>query len=149
MAHTTILPLLRQPLRKHGLDAQLARYEAVSRASIGSFGVQNAAMVCISYLDIKGTPAHLRYLLRRLRERLPHAEFLVGLWPAQDPILRDPHLRQTVGASYYVSTLHEAVEACLAVAHKSAKGPGTETPTAEATSDNKKRLSANLHITPE
>ncbi|MBV8362213.1 MAG: AI-2E family transporter [Deltaproteobacteria bacterium] len=141
--------MLAQLLRKHGLDAQLARYEAVSRASIGSFGIQNAAMVCLSYLDIKGNPAHLRYLLRRLRQRLPHAEFLVGLWPAQDPILRDPHLRQTVGASYYVSTLHEAVEACLAVAHKSTQNPGTKTPIAEASSDNTKRLSSDLQIAPD
>jgi predicted PurR-regulated permease PerM len=141
--------MLAQLLRKHGLDAQLARYEAVSRASIGSFGVQNAAMVCISYLDIKGNPAHLRYLLRRLRQRLPHAEFLVGLWPAQDPILRDPHLRQTVGASYYVSTLHEAVEACLAVAQKSAPNQGTKTPTAEASSDNTNRVSSDLQIAPD
>jgi predicted PurR-regulated permease PerM len=130
--------MLAQLLGKHGLGAQVARYEAVSRTSIGSFGVQDVAMVCILYLDIKGNPAHLRYLLRRLRERLPDAEFLVGLWPAQDPILRDPHLRQTVGASYYVSTLHEAVEACLAVAHKSPKNPGTESPTTEASSDDTK-----------
>ena len=130
-------------LKKRGLGAQVARYEAVSRTSIGSLRVQDIAMVCVSYLDIMGSPAHLRYLLRRLRERLPDAEFLVGLWPAQDPILRDPHLRQIVGASYYVSTLHEAVEACLVVALKSARNPGTGIPTAESSSQDSKRLSCN------
>ncbi|MBV8774144.1 MAG: AI-2E family transporter [Deltaproteobacteria bacterium] len=115
-----VASMLAQLLAKHGLPARLAPYEAVSRTSIGSFDVQNAAMVCISYLEIRGNPAHLRYLLRRLHEHLPRAQFLVGLWPSQDPVLRDPHLRQMVGADYYVSTLHEAVEACLGAAHKSA-----------------------------
>jgi predicted PurR-regulated permease PerM len=111
--------ILAQLLGKHGLGARLARYEAVSRASIGSFNIQDAAMVCISYLDIRGNPAHLRYLLRRLHEHLPNAQFLVGFWALQDPILRDSHPSQTLGTGYYV-TLHEAVEACLAAAHKSA-----------------------------
>jgi predicted PurR-regulated permease PerM len=125
--------MLAQLLGKHGLGARLARHEAVSRTSIGSFDVQDTAMVCISYLDIRGNPAHLRYLLRRLREHLPDAQFLVGLWPAQDPILRDPHLRQIVGAGYYVSTLHEAVEACLAAACQSAQqNDGAVSPPSEA-----------------
>jgi predicted PurR-regulated permease PerM len=113
--------MLAQLLTKHGLGARRARYEAVSRTSIGSFDVQNTAMVCISYLEIRGNPAHLRYLLRRLRQHLPRAQFLVGLWSAQDAILQGPHLREIVGADYYVSTLHEAVEACLVAAHKTAK----------------------------
>jgi hypothetical protein len=75
-------------------------------------------MVCISYLDIRGNPAHLHYLLRRLHERLPDAELLVGFWPPQDPILTDPHLRQTLGGGYCVSTLKEAVESCVAAPHK-------------------------------
>jgi hypothetical protein len=106
--------ILAQLLGKHGLGARLASHEAVSRTSIGSFDARDVAMVCISYLDISGTPAHLRYLLRRVRARLPDARFLVGLWPAQEPILKDPDLREILGADYYVSTLHEAVEACVA-----------------------------------
>jgi predicted PurR-regulated permease PerM len=113
--------MIAQLLGKHGIGARLAPYEAVSRTRIGSFEVHNVAMVCILYLDIRGNPAHLRYLLRRLREHLPDARFVVGLWPVEDPILRDPNLAQTVGADYYVSTLHEAVEACFAAAHQSVR----------------------------
>ena len=75
-------------------------------------------MVCLSYLDIGGNPAHLRHLLRRLRARLPSVPILVGLWPAQDPILHDRDLREAVGADYYVTTLREAVETCIAAAHR-------------------------------
>ncbi len=41
-------------------------------------------MACISYLDISGSPAHLRYLMQRLRQRLPTGTpILVGLWPSR------------------------------------------------------------------
>ena len=79
-------------------------------------------MICISYLDISGNPAHLRYLIRRLRARLAEAPILVGLWPAGDAILNDRDLRQAVGADYYVSTLREAVENCVAAARHGAPG---------------------------
>jgi hypothetical protein len=108
--------MLGQLLRKHGLQARRMPHEMVSRAHIRSFDVRDAAMVCIFYLDIGGKPAHLRYLLRRLRERLQDVPLLVGLWPAQDPILSDSRLRQLLGADYYVSTLREAVQACVAEA---------------------------------
>ena len=56
-----------------------------------------------------------------------------GFWPAQNPILTDRDLRRAIGADYYVSTLHDAVEACLAGARRAAApkpqtrghGPGT------------------------
>ena len=89
------------------------------RAAIGTLDVSGVAMVCISCLELVGTPSHLRYLLRRLRQRLPpDVPVLVGLWPDREEILHDERLRAAVGADYYTSSLHEAVEACLEVAHK-------------------------------
>ncbi|MBV9202333.1 MAG: hypothetical protein JOY83_21890, partial [Alphaproteobacteria bacterium] len=46
------------------------------------------------------------------------ASLLVGLWPEGAPILKDRDLGRTVGADYYVSTLSEAVEACLSAAQQ-------------------------------
>jgi predicted PurR-regulated permease PerM len=108
--------MLAQLLVKHGLGARAARYEEASRAGVGRMDVGGVAMVCISYLEITGNPAHLRYLLQRLRKRLPDVELLVGLWPANDPVLRDAELRRLVGADRYVNTLHEAVDACIEAA---------------------------------
>jgi predicted PurR-regulated permease PerM len=126
--------MLAQLLGKHGLGARVVPHEDTSRRNIASLEARDVAMVCISYIDISGNPAHLRYLLKRLRERLPDAPLLVGLWPAQDPVLRDRHLRHAVGADYYVSTLQEAVETCLAAArHAAAESPRRKTP-AEAKS---------------
>jgi hypothetical protein len=86
-------------------------------------------MVCISYLDIKGSPAHLRYLLQRLRERLPRdTPILVGLWPTSDSALRDPKVRNQIGANYLTTSLAEAVSACADAALK----VGGKVPQAEA-----------------
>ena len=114
--------MLAQLLRKHGLGASVVPYEAGSRASIGALDGRGVAMVCVSYLELAGSPSHLRYLLRRLRRRLPEAEILVGYWPAEEEILRDARIRAAVGADYYTSSLHDTVEACLEAAHKATAG---------------------------
>ena len=110
--------MLAQLLRKHGLGARVVPHEAVSRTNVVRLDVTGVAMVCISYLEISGSPAHLRYLLRRLRRKLPKAPILVGLWPAEDAILTDETLRRSIGADYYVVSLRDAVKACIEAAHK-------------------------------
>jgi predicted PurR-regulated permease PerM len=111
--------LLSQLLVKHGLGARVVPHEEVGRATIGGLDTTDTAMVCISYLDIAGSPSHLRYLLRRLRARLkPGTPVLVGLWPPDDDVLRDSRLRAAIGADFTTSSLHEAVATCLAEAHR-------------------------------
>lgn len=121
--------MLCQLLRKHGIGSRVVPHDAVSRSNIIGLDVNGVAMVCISYLDISGNPAHLRYLLKRLRQKLGKAPILVGLWPAEEAVLTDQGLRSAIGADYYVSSLREAVEACLEAAHKATgeeKAPGSD-----------------------
>jgi hypothetical protein len=47
---------------------------------------------------------------------VPGAPILVGLWPAEEAVLRDDRLRAAVGADYYATSLREAVTACLEAA---------------------------------
>ncbi len=108
--------ILSQLLHKSGLKARVLHHEAASRAGIASLDANGVAMVCLCYLEIGGTPSHLRYLLRRLRQRLPDVPLLVGMWPAEQVILTDDRLRAAVGADHYASSLREAVEACLEAA---------------------------------
>ena len=69
------------------------------RDKIETLDVGGVAMACISYLDISGNPSHLRYLMQRLRQRLPlNAPILVGLWPAEGSTLKDEKTRATIGA---------------------------------------------------
>jgi predicted PurR-regulated permease PerM len=108
--------MLAQLLRKHGLGARVMPYGAVSRGSLASLDLSGTAMVCLSYLELGGGISHLRYLLRRLKARAPGIPVLVGLWPTEAEILRDDRLRSAVGADYYASSLHDAVEACVEAA---------------------------------
>lgn len=116
--------MLAQLLRKHGLGAGVVPHEAVSRSRIGRLDTSGVAMVCISYLEISGNPAHLRYLIRRLRQKLPKAPILVGLWPAEDEVLRNEVLRSAIGADYYVTFLREAVACCLEAAREAREAKG-------------------------
>ncbi|MFL5281057.1 MAG: AI-2E family transporter [Rhodopila sp.] len=113
--------MMAQLLHKNGIEARVLKHEAASRGHISTLDVQGVQMVCLSYLELAGTPSHLRYLLRRLRQRLPRARLLVGLWPAEQQILTDDRLRAAVGADVYTSSLREAVEACLEAARSDAE----------------------------
>jgi DNA-binding response OmpR family regulator len=108
--------MLAQLLRKHGLGARVVSHGEVSRERIRDLDLTGVAMVCISYLDITGNPAHLRYLLERLKRRAPGIPVLVGLWPVGERVLTDAVVGREVGADAYVSSLREAVEACLRLA---------------------------------
>lgn len=105
--------MLAQLLRKNGLNARVVQHEAASRAAVANLDVTGVQMICLCYLELSGTPSHLRYLLRRLRQRAPGVKLLVGLWPSEQTILLDERLRAAFGADYYTSSLRETVEACL------------------------------------
>ena len=123
----TVAAMLAQLLEQRGVGARVVRNAAVSRENIASLDVQGVAMACVCYVEIHGHPAHLRLLLRRLRARLPAAPLLVGLWPADDPMLADRELQREVGATHCVSTLADAVTICVDAAHRPT--PATETAT--------------------
>ncbi|WP_407168700.1 AI-2E family transporter [Bradyrhizobium sp. ORS 111] len=110
--------MLAQLLEKHGLGAKVASYQAASRDAIATLDLIDVAMICISYLDIRGNPSHLRYLLQRLRRRANNIPILVGLWPADEEVLQNDKTRAEVGADYYVTSLREAVDACVEEAEK-------------------------------
>jgi hypothetical protein len=110
--------MLAQLLGKHGLKARIVPHEAVSRTRIAALDVAGVAMMCVSFINVGGGTARLRYLLRRLRERQPAVRLLLGLWPAPDMDHVDGDLRRSVGADFYVTSLREAVQTCLAEARQ-------------------------------
>lgn len=130
--------MLAQLLRKHNLEARVAPHQLASRTSIESLDPAGVAMVCLSYLELSGNPTSLRYLLRRLRQRLPGVPLLVGLWPDRDDFLNDKEMRQYVEADFYVGTLTDAVATCLKVSHQVA----ALSPFAEAVSDSRSSAEA-------
>ncbi len=112
--------ILAQLLAKHGLHARVVSQEAVARGAIASLDTTGVAMVCVSFIEGDGSPSALRYLMRRLGDRMPGVPTLLGLWQAGPELLRDERLRAAVHADHYVTTLNAAVDACVVTAKASA-----------------------------
>ncbi|CAN7314643.1 AI-2E family transporter [Trinickia sp. LjRoot230] len=106
--------ILAQLLGKHHCECRVIPNDAVSRARIDSLDITAVTIVCIFYLNIDGIPSHLRYLLRRLRQRLPDASIVVGLWPTGGTDQWSKDLQSAIGADHYVTSVREMVDVCLA-----------------------------------
>ena len=105
--------MLAQLLRKHAVGARVVPHEAVSRAAIHLLDTTGVALVCISYLEITGTPSHLRYLIRRLQRSISNTPIIVGVWGTGDAVLADPALQAALGATHCATSLRDMVNACL------------------------------------
>ena len=112
--------ILAQLLEKHGLGAEIVAHEAVSRNAIGEFRREGVPMVCVCYLDMSGHTSPLRFLLKRLRQRVGDARLLVALWPSDHPVISDQKERVALSADEYVTSLRDAVSACLKAAQEAA-----------------------------
>ena len=121
--------ILAQLLEKHGLGAEIVAHEAVSRNAIGEFRREGVPMVCVCYLDMSGHASPMRFLLKRLRQRVGDARLLVALWPSDHPVMSDQKVRAALSADEYVTSLRDAVNACLKAAQDAAaaykRGPTT------------------------
>jgi predicted PurR-regulated permease PerM len=107
--------ILLQLLGKHGFTSRALPHEAASRASIDQLDADDVGIVCILYLQIDGIPSHLRYLVRRIRARLPNVSIVVGLWAAEDTEKWSADLQSAMGAECYATSLQEIVAACRRV----------------------------------
>ena len=112
--------ILAQLLEKHGLGAEIIAHEAVSRNAIGGFKREGVPMVCVCYLDMSGHTSPLRFLLKRLRQRVGDARLLVALWPSNYHVMSDQKVRAALSADEYVTSLRDAVNACLKAAQDAA-----------------------------
>jgi predicted PurR-regulated permease PerM len=105
--------LLAHLLSRKGCRAEVVASPAVSRGNIGNFGTEGVSALVVCYVDFAGASAPLRFLLRRLRQRLPEAQLFVAVWPQDHPLLQDHDLQSGVGVTCATS-LRQAVSLCLA-----------------------------------
>ena len=106
--------MLAQLLRKEGVAAEVAVHDTVSRRGIDRFERDRAAAVCICYVDSSGATSTMRFLIRRLRQRLPDARLLIAIWPKDHPILTSKPLKNSLGEIDYESSLGAALKFCVA-----------------------------------
>jgi predicted PurR-regulated permease PerM len=116
----SVAAMLAQLLGKHGIGARVVPHDQVARDRVTALDLDGVAMICLCYVEIAGSPAQLRYLLRRLHQRLSEQKVLVGIWPADDPMLSDARARASLGIDHATGSLRQSVEACLTEARAAA-----------------------------
>ncbi len=113
--------LLAHLLSRKGCRAEVVASPAVSRGNIGNFGVEGVSALVVCYVDFSGATAPLRFLLRRLRPRLPEVPMIVVVWPQDHSLVHDHDLQNGVGATCATS-LRQAVSLCLSTIRNTPSG---------------------------
>ena len=107
--------MLGQLSTAHGLAARVERAEALSTANIFRLETTGVMIVCLVYLDANA-PAHMRYAVRRLRRKLPHATIILGCWMKDIDATGLERLRDGARADLVAASLGEAVKLCIELA---------------------------------
>ena len=103
--------MLAQVLEKRGFAVRVVPSRQVSSGNIHGLDVEGVETVVISYLDAAGL-ANARYLVRRLRRRLPAGvTVLLGWWAQTEAGVDRSNAVDTTGADAIVTSLAQAVEA--------------------------------------
>jgi len=108
-----ISAMLAQLLAQRGVASRTTPHTLVSRDAIGQLDLSDVKVITVSCLELAGTPAHLRYLIRRLRHRAPDATIIAGLWPPGDAVLTEPQVQTALGGDRYVASLRQAIDASV------------------------------------
>ena len=111
--------MLEQLLKKRGIGARVVPSEAVSVANLFRLDVTGVQMACLSYLA-PGSFTNARYLVRRLRRRLPKAKIVDGFWTLTAQEARERNALEATRADCVVTSLREAVEQVVNAARAAA-----------------------------
>ncbi|MET1045787.1 MAG: AI-2E family transporter [Hyphomicrobium sp.] len=103
--------MLAQLSTAHGLAARVEGAEALSTTNIFRLDITGVAAVYLVYLDAEA-PAHMRYAVRRLRRKLPHAMIIQVCW-VKDGDPASESLRDGTKADLIATSMSEAVKLCL------------------------------------
>ena len=106
--------MLAQLLSQRGVAPRRIPHTSVSRETIAQLDLSAVKVIAVSYLELAGAPANLRYLIRRLRHRAPHATLIAGLWTQGEAVLNEPQAQKALGGDRYVTSLREAIDASVA-----------------------------------
>ena len=117
--------LFAQLSNAHGLAARVESADVLSTTNILRLETAGVAMVCLSYLDA-GSPAHMRYSVRRLRRKLPKATIMLGCWA--DGVEKESleELRANAKADTAAGSLREAMMICRTTAGVEENSAGTD-----------------------
>jgi len=104
--------MLAQLLEKHGIGARVISREAVSARNLNQLDVTGVQIACLCYLE-PGTFANARYLVRRLRRRLPTAEIIAVFWTLTAEQSEQRNALAATGVDLVVNLTQQVVEHVL------------------------------------
>jgi hypothetical protein len=110
--------MLAQLLERHGLPARVQSFADVAPAKALELGAIDAPLVCLSYFGAAGNPAHVRFLIRRLKRIMPNAKFLAGYWMLGEEPEKVGEWKSAVGAHFVATSLADAVAKCIGEARE-------------------------------
>jgi len=104
--------MLAQLLLKHGLSAATQPFADGHISNALNVKDISAAVICLSYLGSRSSSAQMRYLIRRLKRRLPNTKFVACCWLRSEAGQTVDEWKTAVGADFVAETLTEAVQTC-------------------------------------
>jgi len=127
--------MLAHLLEKHGINSHVQPFADVSNVKGLKIDVPDARVVCLSYFGVARNPAHVRYLIRRLRRSMPQTKFLAGFWLLERETTKADDWMAAVGADLVATSLseatalivNEAIEASTLAANMDARETPLET----------------------
>jgi predicted PurR-regulated permease PerM len=123
--------MLAQLIGKHGIGARVVPARAVLPANLFRLDSTGVMMVCLSYLE-PSSFASARYVVRRLRQKLPQAKIVLGLWAQGETEIE--RLKGVPEIDFVATTLAQAVHLVVAEA-RAVAGAAAETEQPPPTAD--------------
>ena len=102
-----------QLLEQRSVTTWAVPNNAASRAKISELDLSEVAVIVLAHTELSQSPAQLRYLVKRLRQRAPKAEIVSGLWAKNEAALSDTTIQQTIGADRYADSLQVSLDQTL------------------------------------
>ncbi len=128
--------MLGQLLENRGVVVRVVSSDAVTAANIFRLETADVKLICLSYLEPGGF-TNARYLVRRLRRKLPGVPILVGFWTLSEEDAAARDAQAETGADGIFTSLQHATEH-IALARRNVSrgeepgGPASKVPPAAA-----------------
>jgi predicted PurR-regulated permease PerM len=104
--------MLVQILEKRGIASNLQAFSATGAGQRLNLKAPDSTLVCLSYFGASSKPAHVRYVIRRLKRVMPHARFVACFWMLGEERAKLEQWRVSAGADFVASSLDEAATIC-------------------------------------
>ena len=116
-------------LEKAGIKGRAISADEASPAGVNRLDPTGVQVICASYLE-PGNFKSARYLVRRLRKRMPHALPIAGYWCLPGDATKYLDSIEATDCEFVVTSLSEAILTIVTLARKAAVNPlpGGESP---------------------